>query len=124
MKVNNYSNWLTFQGQSKGRTVYTVTLDASIRDVYGQTLGENKTLTFRVGDAFPNLAASGEGLAVLDPYSQPKFSIFSVNHQQLKVSLYAVTPEHWSQYVAFMRNAEQYNYRRGKTMPPIGRLIS
>src|SRR5262245_27237494 len=124
MKVNNYSNWLNFQGQSKGRTVYTVTLDASIRDVYGQTLGENKTLTFRVGDAFPNLAASGEGLTVLDPYSQPKFSIFSVKYQQLKVSLYSVTPEHWSQYAAFMRNAQQYDYRRGRAMPPIGRLIS
>src|SRR5262245_7644681 len=124
LKVNNYGNWTDIEGASKGRTHYTVTLDASIRDVYGQTLGENKTLTFRVGDAFPNLAASGEGLAVLDPYSQPKFSIFSVNHQQLKVSLYAVTPEHWSQYAAFMRNAQQYDYRRGKTMPQIGRLIS
>jgi uncharacterized protein YfaS (alpha-2-macroglobulin family) len=124
MKVNNYGNWTNIEGASKGRTVYTVTLDASIRDVYGQTLGENKTLTFKVGDAFPNLAASGEGLAALDPYSQPKFSIFSVNHQQLKVSLYAVTPEHWSQYTAFMRNAQQYDYRRGRVMPPIGRLIS
>src|SRR6266545_429633 len=124
MKLNNYGNWINIEGASKGRTVYTVTLDASIRDVYGQTLGENKTLTFRVGDAFPNLAASGEGLAVLDPYSQPKFSIFSVNHQQLKVSLYAVAPEHWSQYAAFMRNAQQYDYRRGRAMPEIGRLIS
>jgi alpha-2-macroglobulin len=124
MNVNNYGNWINIQGQSKGRTVYTVTLDAAIRDVYGQTLGENKTLTFRVGDAFPNLAASGEGFTVLDPYSQPKFSIFSVNHQQLKVSLYAVTPEHWGQYATFMRNAQQYDYRRGRAMPPIGRLIS
>src|SRR5262249_21371859 len=120
----NYGNSITIEGASKGRTVYTVTLDASIRDIYGQTLGENKTLTFKVGDAFPNLAASGEGLTVLDPYSQPKFSIFSVNHQQLKISLYAVTIEHWSQYAAFMRNAQQYDYRRGRAMPPIGRLIS
>jgi hypothetical protein len=121
MNAPNYGNWVYIQGQSKGRTVYTVTLDASIRDVFGQTLGENKTLTFKVGDAMPNLAASGEGMTVLDPYSQPKFSVFSVNHQQLKVSLYAVTPEHWGQYVAFMRNA---NDRRRQAMPPIGRLIS
>ncbi len=114
MKVNNYSNWINIEGASKGRTVYTVTLDTSIRDTYGQTLGENKTLTFRVGDAFPNLAATAEGLAVLDPYSQPKFSIFSVNHGQLKVSLYEVAPEHWSQYAAFMREAQQYGYRRGQ----------
>src|SRR5262245_50520287 len=123
MNVNNYGNWINIQGQSKGRTVYTATLDGSIRDVYGQTLGENKTLTFRVGDAVPNLAASGEGLTVLDPYSQPKFSIFSVNHQQLKVSLYTVTPEHWGQYAAFMREARQYGNRRERAMPPIGQLV-
>ncbi len=127
MKVNNYGSWMNIQGQSKGRTVYTVTLDASIRDIYGQTLGENKTLSFRVGDAMPNLAATAEGLTVLDPYSQPNFLIFSVNHAQLKVSLYAVAPEHWSQYAAFMREAQQYGYRRGgrgRAMPPIGRLVS
>ncbi|MGE0132367.1 MAG: DUF6049 family protein [Blastocatellales bacterium] len=125
MKTNNYGNWINIQGQSKGRTVYTVTLDAAIRDIYGQTLGENKTLTFRVGDAMPNLAATAEGLTVLDPYSQPKFSVFSVNHAQLKVSLYAVAPENWSQYAAFMREAQQYGYRRGqRAMPPIGRLVS
>src|SRR5215831_6603801 len=121
MKVNNYGNWMNIEGASKGRTVYTVTLDAAIRDVFGQTLGENKTLTFRVGDALPNLAASGEGMTVLDPYGQPKFSVFSVNHQQLKVGLYAVTPEHWGQYAAFMRDADN---RRRRAMPPIGRLIS
>ncbi len=125
MKVNNYGNWLQIQGQSKGRTVYTVTLDASIKDVFGQTLGENKTLTFRVGDALPGLAASAEGLAVLDPYSQPKFSIFSVNHQQLKVSLYAVEAQHWSQFAAFMREQQQWGYRRGgRSMPAVGRLVS
>ncbi|HEX5083527.1 MAG TPA: Ig-like domain-containing protein, partial [Blastocatellia bacterium] len=124
MNVTNYGNWIYIQGQSKGRTVYTVTLDASIRDIYGQTLGENKTLEFKVGDAMPSLAASGEGMTVLDPYSQPKFSVFSVNHQRLKVSLYAVTPEHWSQYAAFMREAQQYGYRRKPAMPAIGRLVS
>src|SRR5262249_28910248 len=125
MNVNNYGNWINTQGQSKGRTVYTVTLDASIRDIYGQTLGENKTLTFRVGDAFPNLAATAEGLAVLDPYSQPKFSIFSLNHQQLKVSVYAVELRQWSQFSAFLLDAQQRDYRRGGgAMPPIGRLIS
>src|SRR5215468_2799650 len=125
MKVNNYGNWIYIQGQSKGRTVYTVTLDASIRDIYGQTLGENKPLTFRVGDAMPNLAATAEGLAALDPYSQPKFSIFSVNHQQLKVSIYAVELQHWSQFSAFLFDAQQRDYRRGlRSMPPIGRLVS
>ncbi|MGH9832733.1 MAG: alpha-2-macroglobulin family protein [Blastocatellia bacterium] len=127
IKVNNFGHAIQIQGQSKGRTVYTVTLDASLRDIYGQTLGANKTLTFRVGDAMPNLAATAEGLTVLDPFGQPNFSIFSVNHQQLKVSLYAVSPEHWSQFTTFMRDAQQWAYRQGRRsqpMPAIGRLIS
>src|SRR5262245_22926429 len=125
MKVNNYGNWVNIEGQSKGRTVYTVTLDASIRDIYGQTLGENKPLTFRVGDAMPNLAATAEGLAALDPYSQPKFSVFSINHQQLKVSVYAVELQHWSQFSAFLLEEQERGYRRGgRSMPAIGRLVS
>jgi uncharacterized protein YfaS (alpha-2-macroglobulin family) len=127
VRISAAGNWIYIQGQTKGRTAYTVTLDASVKDVFGQTLGENKPLTFRVGDAMPNLAATAEGLTVLDPYSQPNFSIFSVNHDQLKVTLYAVGPEHWGQYVAFMRDAQQYGYGRGQrapAMPTIGRLIS
>ncbi len=128
MKVNNFGYGIHIEGQSKGRTVYNLTLDASIKDVFGQTLGENKTLTFKVGDAFPGLAASSEGLAVIDPYSQSKFSIYSINHQQLKVTLYAVGPEHWGQFAAFMREAQQWAYRdRGRgqrAIPAIGRLVS
>ena len=124
MKANVYGSWVNIEGMSKGRTVYTVTLDAPIKDVYGQTLGENKTLSFRVGDAMPNLAATAEGLVALDPYSQPKFSIFSVNHQQLKVSLYAVSPESWSRYVAFAREERQWRGGRGVSpAPTFGRLI-
>jgi uncharacterized protein YfaS (alpha-2-macroglobulin family) len=118
---------MRIEGQSKGRTVYNVTLDASIRDVFGQTLGANKILTFRVGDAFPGLAASAEGLTVLDPYGQPNFSIYSINHQQLKVSLYAVGPEHWGQFALSMREAQRRGGRRGarnQEMSPIGRLVS
>src|SRR5262249_24768999 len=87
MKVTNFGYQINLQGASRGRTTYKVTVDASLKDIYCQTLGENKTVTFNVGDASPSLAASAEGFTVLDPYSAPRFSIFSTNHQQLKVSL-------------------------------------
>ncbi|MCI0336049.1 MAG: MG2 domain-containing protein [Acidobacteria bacterium] len=126
MKVDNYGYHINLAGATRGRTTYTVTLDASIRDAFGQTLGENKTVTFNVGEASPALAASAEGLAVLDPFASPRFSIFSINHKQLKVSLYAVGPEHWGQFTDFTRNAMQDRYQRGRnrsSMPPIGRLV-
>jgi alpha-2-macroglobulin len=126
MKVNNYGLVLSLEGATKGRTTYKVTLDASLQDVFGQTLGENKTVTFNVGPASPNLSPAAEMMAVLDPYSAPRFSIFSINHSKLKASLYAVGPEHWAQYKAFMRSAMQNRYQRGRqqtSMPAIGRLV-
>jgi alpha-2-macroglobulin len=126
MKVNNYGQMLNIQGASRGRTTYKVTLDASLRDAFGQTLGENKTVSFNVGPASPNLAASVEGLAVLDPFAAPRFSIFSINHSQVRVSLYSVGPEHWDRFNDFMRTAMQYGYQRGnrqRSMPAIGRLV-
>ncbi len=126
MKVNNYGEVINIQGASRGRTTYKVTLNASLRDIFGQTLGENKTVTFDVGPASPNLAASIEGLAVLDPFAAPRFSIFSINHSQVRVSLYSVGPEHWDRFNDFMRTAMQYGYQRGnrqRSMPAIGRLV-
>jgi alpha-2-macroglobulin len=126
MKVNNYGQMLNIQGASRGRTTYKVTLDASLRDQFGQTLGENRTVTFNVGPASPNLAASVEGLAVLDPFAAARFSIFSINHSRVKVSLYSVGPEHWDTFNDFMRTAMQYGYQRGnrqRSMPAIGRLV-
>jgi alpha-2-macroglobulin len=126
MKVSNYGQVINIQGASRGRTTYKVTFDASLRDAFGQTLGENKTVTFNVGPASPNLAASVEGLAVLDPFAAPRFSIFSINHSQVRVSLYSVGPEHWDQFNDFMRTAMQYGYQRGnrqRSMPAIGRLV-
>ena len=123
VKINNFGYAIQIEGATKGRTTYKATVDAAIKDVYGQTLGESKTVTFNVGDASPNLAGSTEGFTVLDPYAAPRFSVFTTNHQQLKVSLYAVGPEHWAQFAAFMRREQQYGERK-TTMPPIGRVVS
>ncbi len=123
MKVNNYGYGINIIGRSKGGATYKVTLDASIRDIYGQTLGENKTVAISVGSASPGLAVSAEGFTVLDPFAAQRFSVYSINHKQLKVSLYAVGPEHWSQFAAFMSN-EYGATRHRASMPPIGRLIS
>jgi len=130
LKINLYSNPLHIEGSKKARTTYKVTLDKSITDEFGQTLGTDQTITFNVGAATPALALSGEGFAVLDPAnSPPKISIYSVNYSQLKVSLYSVAPEDWNKYVQYMRYV--YNYsdaakkilaKQGQDTPP-GRLV-
>jgi uncharacterized protein YfaS (alpha-2-macroglobulin family) len=94
---------LMIHGQSKGRTSYEVTLPASITDVYGQTLGEPKTLTFRVGDAEPSFFGPS-GLVVLDPAARtPSLSVFTMNTPVLAVRLHRVTPADWPAYVRYLQ---------------------
>ncbi len=129
-KTNVYGSTLNIHGIKKAHIVYKVTLDKSITDQFGQTLGEDQTFAFNVGAASPALATSGEGFVVLDPAnSPPKFSIYSLNYTELKVSLYSVTPEDWDKYVHYMRYI--FNYHETiKHIPaiqkqgdPPGRLI-
>jgi len=119
MKAEFYGNTLVITGATRGRTTYKVTLDASIRDQFGQTLGQHAAVTFNVGSAHPALAAPGAGFVVLDPSGPPRFSVFSINHPKLKVSLYAVGPEHWGQFAAYLRS-ERY----GASNPPPGHLVT
>jgi uncharacterized protein YfaS (alpha-2-macroglobulin family) len=117
MKASVYGNTLVINGIKKGRTTYTVQLAASIKDEFGQTLGNPAALTFNVKSAPPALASSGGNFIVLDPTAQPRFSVFSINYDSLKVRLYKVTPENWRDFAAFMQ--ENYN----KPVPPPGRLV-
>ncbi len=122
----NWSN-IQIQGATKGRTTYTVTIDGALKDQFSQTLGTTKTITFTVGNADPNLAAAAEGFAVLDPNAPAKFSVFTVNHAQLKTTLYAVTPADWTPYATFLRDGGNGWGRRGrdwKPLPALGRLAA
>jgi uncharacterized protein YfaS (alpha-2-macroglobulin family) len=119
MKTAIYGNTLVVTGTKKGRTTYRVTLDPAIRDQFGQSLGQPVSLAFNVKSAPPALASAGDQFVVLDPSAQPRFSVFSINYTSLKASIYRVGPEHWNQYLAFMRASQQNTERT-----PPGRLIS
>ncbi|MBI1766151.1 MAG: Ig-like domain-containing protein [Acidobacteria bacterium] len=121
LQISNYGNIVNLQGATKGRTTYRVTIDAGVRDQFGQTLGKPVVVTFTTTDAQPNFFASGEGMVVLDPYAAPKFSIYSVNHQQLKVTLFAVTPSDWGTYTNVMRREQGEQVTAPTT---IGRVVS
>jgi alpha-2-macroglobulin len=126
-QIQIYGNTLYVQGTKKGRTTYRMTLPASLRDEFGQTLGEDVTLSFTVGSAPPSLFTQGGNFVVLDPSAQrPSYSVYSVNHPSLKVSLYAVGPEDWERFGAYMRAASGYHdpARGPKQTAPPGRLVS
>ena len=65
-KIDVSDRYMYIRGRSKGRTTYTVTVPAALTDKFGQTLGEDEDLKFRVGSAYPRLWGP-QGLVVLDP---------------------------------------------------------
>ena len=75
LKMEIYGNTLQIKGAKQGRTDYKVTLDASLRDQFGQTLGKDQTLTFKVGSAPPMLTSSAGNFVVLDPVVATNFRL-------------------------------------------------
>ena len=57
MVVNIYGDMIDISGETKGQTTYTVTLSNRLKDIFGQTLGRDEQLTFKVGKAEPRLIA-------------------------------------------------------------------
>ena len=117
LKTSVSGPWLNVSGRSKGRTTYRVTLSPDIRDAFGQTLGASEPLTFTVGSAEPILYGRG-GFVTLDPAAGPRFSVYSTNHDALKVRAHAVTPQDWPAFGAFMQNL----WRDRNAQPP-GRQV-
>ncbi len=114
-------NYIYLQGYKKGRTSYKVTVDGTLSDIYGQSLGQSVSATIKVGSADQNLYAQGGYMAVLDPNAAPSFSIYSTNYSSVKVRLYDVGPEHWAQFQEYVR---RMNFDDGKRPTIPGRLVS
>ena len=125
-RVAVYGTELHVEGLKRGRTSYRVTVAGSLRDQFGQALGRDAVATFNVGSAEPSLAGAADWFVVNDPSVEPTFNVYTINHQSLRVSLYAVGPEDWGLYAAYMREVNGYYDERQKpkqTTPP-GRLVS
>jgi alpha-2-macroglobulin len=112
--------YIYIQGYKKGRTNYKVTVDQRLKDTFEQNLSAPATATFNVGSAQPNLYAQGGSFVTLDPTSKPVYSIYSTNHNSVKLQVYSVTPENWEAFRAFMRHL---NYDEQKRPPMPGKLV-
>lgn len=108
ISANIIGDTITIQGETKGRTTYTVTLDAAIQDVYGQKLGKSQSLTFKVGSAEKVLTGPDQTFITLDPASgDPAFSVYSINYTRLDVKIFRVKPSDWPAFRAYLQD-----YRR------------
>jgi uncharacterized protein YfaS (alpha-2-macroglobulin family) len=118
--VDVVGNTITIRGATIGRTTYQVTVGGSIRDTFGQTLGEDTRLTFKVGSAEPALFGPDETLLTLDPASKkPVLTVYAINHSRLQVRAYQVQPSDWSAFKTYL----QAVYQQDKLPRPPGRQV-
>lgn len=115
-----YGNTLSISGQPKPLTTYRITLAPDIRDEFGQKPGATVPLVFRVGRSAPLFSGPWQGLHTLDPAGPRAVSYYSVNHQSVRVSLYAVTPADWGQFVRFALS----RFDEKQPLPPGRRVFS
>jgi uncharacterized protein YfaS (alpha-2-macroglobulin family) len=119
--VNIYGDTIQIQGTTKGQTSYTVTLSAALQDSFGQKLGKDTQVEFKVGSAEPVLYGAGGNFVTVDPQArQPVFSVYDMNYPRLDVKVYAVQPSDWPAFKAYLQNYQ----RTDVPQPPIpGRQV-
>ncbi|MCW5803695.1 MAG: Ig-like domain-containing protein, partial [Deltaproteobacteria bacterium] len=120
VKVTQSYTQISIGGPTKAQTRYEVEVSPDVLDQFGQRLGKERTLTFRVGDARPNFYGPHH-MVVLDPLAKkPTLDFFTTNYDNLKVKIYKVTPADYDAYGFYLNN--QWNER---TPPPTpGTLVS
>ena len=118
--VDVVGNRIAIRGATAGRTTYEVTVSPSIRDVFGQALGREARLKFKVGSALPALFGPDEALVTVDPVSKtPALTVYTVNYNRLRVRAYQVQPSDWSGYKRYLQSF----YRQEGAPDPPGRRV-
>jgi uncharacterized protein YfaS (alpha-2-macroglobulin family) len=100
--------------QAKARTEYAITIPASVRDVFGQALGEDKVARVSVGDPQPSLQGMAP-MAVLDPKGPRAFEVTSIGVDTLLTSVQQVDPKTFAAFSASLSRP-----RRSKQAPSGG----
>jgi uncharacterized protein YfaS (alpha-2-macroglobulin family) len=114
VKIALYGDMLTFEGPKISNTTYTVTLDRAVKDIFGQTLVDDNSISFRVKPMPPRLFSMNQGFVVLDPAVKRTFTVYSINLPQIRVRLSRLEPEDWP----IFRSYEAARRTREKDQPP------
>lgn len=118
--VNIYGNTINISGNTQGRTTYWVTVDGTIQDIFGQTLGKDNRLKFKIGSADPILFGPDEIFVTLDPAAEnPSLSLFTMNYNKLNVEIYSVIPSDWPAFIQYLREYQ----RTDLSLNPPGKMV-
>lgn len=103
LRVDVYGTTIQLTGATAGSTEYEVTLAAQLADRFGQTLGEDRTVRFGVGPAQPALLGLQRDWITTDPFADaPTVPISTVNHDDVRVRAWAVTPADTTAFRAYL----------------------
>ncbi len=106
------------RGDTKAGVTYEVTFDGELRDVYGQTLGDDETVRFTIAAARPELGRLDRELLTLDPLADvPALPIQVVNHDGLRVRAYRVDPT--ADWTTFRERFRQMQESNEGGLPPL-----
>ncbi|MBK9923846.1 MAG: hypothetical protein IPP66_01015 [Anaerolineales bacterium] len=104
VSANVYGNTIEISGATSGQTTYRVTVSGKIQDVFGQQLGDDTSLTFKVGKADSILVNTGQSFITLDPTASKKvFSVYAINYNKLNLKVYSVQPADWPRFKEYLR---------------------
>lgn len=117
MKTSISGETLTIEGVKRVRTVHRVYLDPGIRDEFGQSLGSSPLISFYIAPTRPVLSAPEKSFGVINPFGPAAFSVYTINYNSIKVRLYSVQAEDYSQWLAYQ------SPRDGKQIPRPGKLV-
>jgi uncharacterized protein YfaS (alpha-2-macroglobulin family) len=120
LNVTMSGNQVGIQSVKKGRTTYTVRVPGGTKDVFGQTLGADRELTFTVGPAETMMAGPGRDFLVLDPASPPTLPLYTINHTLAKLRVFAADSGDWQAFGEWMR--QRGDRRQGP--PPLEKLAT
>jgi hypothetical protein len=116
--LSAFGDSLRITGAFLRGTVYELVIPATVRDEFGQRLGEPETVEFEIEEADPVVWSNGGGFVTLDPLgSQQTFPVIVRWWEQLRVRLYAVEPSDFRSYVGFVTGFWQRRRPAGLDVP-------
>ncbi len=105
------------EGATQADTEYTVTLPATLTDVFGQKLGSVQVRAIRIGPATQRLDPFPQPVTTLDPMAgAPSITVNTVNRKEFRERVFAVSPSDWPAFQRFYLQTMQKDYSSGSTL--------
>lgn len=103
MRLSVSGSSIYFNGQTRARTDYKVTVKKGIKDVYGQELEKDDSRTFKIGPAAQSLQLFNSSMYIHDPTEKGDLtvSIMSCNVPKVHMVVYLVQPEEYYPFLSY-----------------------